>query len=179
MTTLVLYFHPEPERSKTNRVMAEAAGTLDGVTLVNMGALYPDIRAIDVEAEVARLLGADRLVLQFPIHWYLPPPLLLQWQNTVLTRMFYVKPEEEGARLKGVPLLVAATAGNVPEAYSAAGVNLFPLADLLKPLHATASRCGLNWADPFLVYRANRLDEAARAQAARDYAAQIEGFRDG
>jgi putative NADPH-quinone reductase len=176
MTTLILYFHPEHERSKTNRAMAEAAGALEGVTLVNMGALYPDPRKIDVNAEVERLLGAHRLVLQFPIHWYLPAPLLLAWQNTVLTRMFYIKAEEEGARIKDMPLLVAATAGNTPEAYSPEGVNLFPLEDLLKPLHATAHRCGLIWNDPFLVYRANRLDEAQRAETASAYAARVAAF---
>ena len=173
MTTLILYFHPEHERSKTNKAMAEAAGALEGVTLVNMGALYPDARAIDVEAEVQRLLSADRLVLQFPIHWYLPPPLLSAWQNVVLTRMFYIKAEEEGARIKDMSILVAATAGNTPEAYSPEGANLFALRDLLKPLHASAHRCGLAWQDPFLVYRANRLDEEGRAEAAAAYAARI------
>jgi putative NADPH-quinone reductase len=173
VTTLVLYFHAEHERSKTNRAMAGAAGALEGVTLVNMGALYPDVRAIDVDAEVQRLLSADRLVLQFPIHWYLPPPLLSAWQNVVLTRMFYIKAEDEGARIKDVPLLVAATAGNTPEAYSPEGVNLFALTDLLKPLHASAHRCGLAWQDPFLVYRANRLDEEGRVEVAAAYAARI------
>lgn len=179
MTTLILYFHPEPAKSRTNRAMANAAGGLDGVTLVDMGALYPDIRAIDVDAEVARLLDAERLVLQFPIHWYLPPPLLLAWQNTVLTRMFYIKAEEEGARISDMPVMVAATAGNTPEAYSPEGVNLFPLGDLLKPLHATAHRCALHWSDPFLVYRSNRLDEAQRAEVASQYVARIEAWRAG
>ncbi|PZU10148.1 NAD(P)H-dependent oxidoreductase [Sphingomonas sp.] len=177
MSTLLLWFHPEHEKSRTGRALADAAAALDGVTLVNMAALYPDIRTLDVGVEVARLLAADRLILQFPIHWYLPPPLLLAWQNSVLTRMFYIKPEEEGARIKGMPLLVAATAGNTPEAYSPEGVNLFPLADLLKPLHSTAHRCALAWSDPFLVYRANRLDEAQRAAAAADYAVRIEDWR--
>ena len=175
MTTLILYFHPEHQKSHTNRMMAEAAGAIDGVTLVNMGALYPDIRDIDVTTEVSRLLGAERLVLQFPIHWY----LLLAWQNTVLTRMFYIKAEEEGTRIKGMPLLVAATAGNTPEAYSSEGVNLFPLADLLKPLHSSAHRCALTWSDPFLVYRSNRLDETQRTEVASQYVARIEAWRAG
>ena len=177
MTTLILYFHSEYEKSKANRALVEAAGALDDVTLVNMGALYPDLRTIDVETEVQRLFTATRLILQFPIHWYMPPPLVQAWQNTVITRMFYVKPEEEGARIKGLPVMVAATAGNVPEAYRPDGANLFPLEELLRPLHSTAHRCALTWTDPFLVYRANRLDEAERSAEANRYVARIQAWR--
>ena len=176
--TLILYFHPEREKSKANRAMAEAASAIDGVVLIDMYARYPADGDIDVDAEVSRLFEADRLVLQFPIHWYAAPPLLMAWQNSVLTRMFYVRPEEEGARIAGLPLLVAATAGNVPEAYSADGVNLFPLAELLRPLHSTAHRCGLRWKEPFLVYSANRLDEDGLARAGAGYAARIAGWTD-
>lgn len=178
MNTLILKFHPGYTPSKTNAAMAKAAATLPDVSVVDMYALYPAESDIDVDAEVARLLAADRLVLQFPIHWYAPPPLLMAWQNHVLTRMFYIRAKEEGDRIAGLPLLVAATAGNTPEAYSPEGVNLFPLEELLKPLRSTASRCGLRWADPFIVFRANRLDEAGIAAVAQDYAARIEGWGD-
>ncbi|MFC7553309.1 NAD(P)H-dependent oxidoreductase [Pseudoroseomonas wenyumeiae] len=137
-----------------------------------MQPLYPG-GAIDVPAEVARLLRARRLVLQFPVQWYAPPPLLQQWQGTVLTRMFYEAPDTEGRRMQGRPLLVAATAGNVPEAYGPGGINLFPLEELLRPLQATASRCALAWSPPFLLHAANRLDEAGLAEAGGRYAARL------
>lgn len=176
--TLILFFHPEQEKSKANRAMVDAAGALDGVTVVNMAALYPTLDDLDVEAEVQRLYAADRLVLQFPIHWYCAPPLALAWQNTVLTRMFYVNPEEEGERLRGLPFMVAATAGNVPEAYTADGVNRFPLADLLHPFAATASRCGFDHKQPFLTYRANKLDEAGLRALGERYAAHLSAWTD-
>ena len=47
--------------------------------------------AIDVDAEVARLLRVERLILQFPINWYSAPPLLKAGQDHVLTRMYYTK----------------------------------------------------------------------------------------
>ncbi len=167
----ILFFHPDPSKSHANRALGEAARSVSGVELVDMQALYPD-GAIDVGREVRRLLETDALVLQFPIRWYSTPPLLQEWQDTVLTRMFYIHPETEGDRLKGLPFLVAATAGNRPSAYSAAGVNLFPLPELLRPLQSTAHRCGFAWNEPFTVFEANRLKgEAARVAGERYVAA--------
>ena len=176
--TLILLFHPEWETSHTNRAMADAAADVAGVEVVNMAELYPDLRALDVDHEVERLYGADRLVLQFPIHWYAAPPLVMAWQNTVITRMFYVHPKEEGERLRGLPFAVAATAGNVPEAYTAEGVNRYPLTDLLHPFASTASRCAFAWREPFLTYRANRLDEAERRALGGRYVAWLREWTD-
>lgn len=172
--TLILLFHPDPARSRANAALARAAAALPGVTVVEMQRLYPD-GAIDAAAEARRLLEARRLVLQFPLQWYSTPPLLQAWQDSVLTRMVYLKPQEEGARLAGRPLLVAATAGNLPQAYTAEGANGFSLAELLRPLQATARRCALAWQDPFLLYDARRLDDAALAEAAGRYAARLAG----
>lgn len=169
--TLILFFHPTPGRSQANAALLAAAGAVPGVEVIDMAALYPD-GAIDTEAEVARLLWAERLVLQFPVQWYATPPLLKAWQDTVLTRLFYIRPEE-GARLRGLPVMLAATAGNVPEAYRPGGANLFPLEDLLRPLEATAHRCGMAWSPPFLLYRANRLAAAELAEAGEAYAAHL------
>lgn len=174
--TLVLVFHPAPGRSVTNAALAAAAAALDGVTVVDMQALYPD-GAIDVDREVARLLAASRIVLQFPVQWYATPPLLKAWQDAVLTRMYYIAYEREGRLLEGTPLLVAATAGNVEEAYRPGGANLMPLADLLAPLRTTAHRCRLPWSDPFLVYRAGKMSPEDLAATAAGYARHLSGWR--
>jgi glutathione-regulated potassium-efflux system ancillary protein KefG len=173
--TLILLFHPGLTPSKANAALAAAAANLPGVEVVNMYALYP-AGAVDVEAEVSRLRSADRIVLQFPVQWYAPPPLLRAWQDAVLTRMFYIAYETEGRRLEGTPLLVAATAGNTPDAYGPDGVNLYPLAELLRPLEAMASRCGLPWAEPFLTYRASQLNDAQMAVAADAYAQRLRNW---
>lgn len=170
--SLILLFHPGLLPSKANAALAAAAASLPNVEVVDMYALYPT-GTVDADAEVARLLAAERIVLQFPIHWYAPPPLLQAWQNAVLTRMFYILYEAEGRRLEGTPLMVAATAGNTPEAYEPDGQNLFPLAELLRPLQAMANRCGLPWAEPFLTYRADKLDETELAAAAEAYATRL------
>ena len=123
-----------------------------------------------------RLLSARRVVLQFPVQWYATPPLLKAWQDAVLTRMYYMAYASEGRHLEGTPLLVVATAGNVPEAYTPTGQNLLALADLLHPLHATAHRCGLPWAEPFLVYRAGKMGAAELAGEAARYAARLRAW---
>lgn len=174
--TLVLLFHPLFAQSATNRALADAAAAVPGVQVVDMAALYPEGRAIDGDAEVRRLLSARRVVLQFPVQWYSTPPLLKTWQDAVLTRMFYMAYASEGRHLEGTPLLVAATAGNVPEAYAPTGQILFSLAELLRPLQATAHRCGLPWAEPFLVYRAGKMDAAQLAGEAARYAARLRAW---
>ena len=170
--TLILLFHPHFEDSRANRALTDAARTVTGAEVVDMRALYPDGR-IDTDREVARLLEAGRIVFQFPVQWYSTPPLLKAWQDAVLTRMFYTACDTEGARLAGKPLLVVATAGNVPEAYTPQGANLFPLRDLLKPLQATANRCGLAWAEPLLIYNAHKADEEALQAAGEHYVARL------
>jgi len=174
--TLILLFHSGPNRSRANAALATAAARLPGVEVADIHALYPDGR-IDIDREVARLLSADRIVFQFPIQWYSAPPVLKAWENAVLTRMYYLAYETEGRLLEGRPLLVAATAGNVPEAYGPGGANAFTIAELLRPLEATARRCGLLWQAPFLLFRADRLDDLALHGAARDYAALLEEWR--
>lgn len=170
--TLILLFHPDFQSSRANRALADAAGSQPGTEVIDMQAIYPDER-IDGDVEVARLLSAERIVLQFPVQWYSTPPLLKAWQDAVLTRMFYIHYEAEGARLAGRPLMVAATAGNVPEAYTPSGANLFSLRELLKPLQATAHRCALAWQEPFLIYNARRADAEALAAAAAHYVARL------
>ncbi len=176
--TLILLFHRDLKGSKANAALAAAAAQVRGVEIVDMQALYPDGIELfrDGEREAARLLCADRIVLQFPIQWYSTPALLKYWQDAVLTRMFYLTYEQEGRRLEGTPLMIAATAGNVPEAYTPGGRNMFPMIELMAPLCATAHRCGLCWSDPFIVYEADKLTPEALAAAATSYAGALESW---
>ncbi|MTH78367.1 NAD(P)H-dependent oxidoreductase [Paracoccus aestuariivivens] len=173
--TLILMFHPDPSRSNANVAMARAAAALPDVEVVDMMAACPEGLHLfrDGEREAARLLAVDRIVLQFPVQWYSTPPLLKSWQDAVLTRMFYITYETEGRHLEGTPLMIAATAGNTREAYSAGGQNLFPMTELIAPLRATAHRCRLDWAEPFFLYRADKLSPDEIEAAAQDYAAHL------
>ncbi len=177
--TLILLFHPDLARSKANAALQAAAGTIPGVEVVDMYARYPgghiDMHT-DAAAEARALLAADRIVLQFPIQWYSTPALLKAWQDAVLTRMYYIHAATEGERLAGTPLMIAATAGNTPEAYGPGGANHFSMDDLLSPLKATALRCGLPWHAPHLVFRADRLEPVELAAAQDSYVRALADF---
>lgn len=176
--TLILVFHPDLARSRANAALARAAAAEPGVDVIDLQALYPD--GLDMSRhgadEAARLLSADRIVLQFPVQWYAAPPLLKSWQNAVLTRMFYVHADTEGDELIGTPLMVAATAGNTPDAYGRGGANHFTMDELMAPLKAMALRCGLPWHSPHVVFRADKLDSAALDAAGNGYVRALEAF---
>jgi putative NADPH-quinone reductase len=93
--TLILLSHPDYANSRANRMLVEAAAALPEVQVAHLEEFYPDGR-IDLDLEVARLIAARHIVLQFPVQWYSTPPLLKAWQDAVLTRMFYIKAETRG-----------------------------------------------------------------------------------
>lgn len=170
MKTLILSAHPHPEQSRANEALLAAASP--HATIVRLANEYPD-GAIDPAREAARVLAHDRLVLQFPLQWYAPPALLKDWFDAVLTRMVYLHGETEGRALAGCKLLVAVTAGAPEDAYRAAGRNGFTLAQLLRPLEATARRCGLDWQPPFVVYDVREPTPEVLAAAGARYAAAL------
>lgn len=175
--TLILSFHPNLAASRASAALIAAARVSPDVEVVDIAGLYP-AGEIDAAVEAARLLTARRLAWLFPVQWYAPPATLKAWQDAVLTRMYYVAYEAEGRRLEGTPLLVAATAGADAETYGPQGANLYPLNELFRPLQTAAHRCGLPWADPFVVYRANKLSADEAADAGRSFADRLSAWRD-
>lgn len=178
MRTEVLLFHPDLKRSRVNAALARAASGLHHVAIADMAALYPtgiDMER-DSEKEAARLLGADRIVLQFPMQWYSTPALMKQWQDVVLTRMGYVYGDTEGAGLAGKPIMVAATMGAEETTYRLEGRNRFTVTELLAPLRASAHRFALDWQDPFLLFDAEAMDGDALINAAHDYHRTLSSF---
>lgn len=169
--TQILLFHPDLERSTVNAALARAASSLPRVAIADMGALYPAGIDMDRDSarEAARLLGAENIVLQFPMQWYSTPALMKQWQDIVLTRMGYVYAETEGTGLAGKPLMIAATMGAEANTYRREGRNRFTVDELLAPLRASANRFAMNWRDPFLVYGADALGAEDLADAGHAY----------
>ncbi|WP_106754097.1 NAD(P)H-dependent oxidoreductase [Pannonibacter carbonis] len=177
--TLILLFHPDIRRSKANAALAAAAQPLADTEVVDVQARYPSGQIdmfTDGAVEAKMLLSASRIVLQFPIQWYSTPALLKAWQDAVLTRMYYVKASTEGARLAGTPLMIAATAGNVAEAYGSDGQNHYTIGEILTPLKAMAHRCGLPWHAPHILFAAGHLSDGALADAAAHYVTALKRF---
>jgi glutathione-regulated potassium-efflux system ancillary protein KefG len=148
---LLVFAHPALERAHVNPAMAAAVRDLPGLTLDDLYESYPDF-TIDVSREQALLREHDLIVLQFPLYWYSSPSLLKEWLDLTWLRGFAYG--RGGDKLKGKTLTCAVSTGGRPEAYRSEGDNRFSVEDFLRPFEQTARRCGMTWAEPFVLYGA-------------------------
>ncbi len=155
----VLYAHPSPRRSEVNAPLAAAAAAVDGVTVKDLYAEYPDFH-IDVDREQADLRAHDVLVFLHPLYWYSTPAILKEWQDLVLEHGFAYG--SGGTALHGKIFFTALTAGGPESAYCAVGYNHYTIGELLQPLEQTASLCGMTWLPPFALFAARRAVEEGR-----------------
>ena len=149
MRTLVLVSHPTLDTSKANARLTAAIRDLPGVEVRHLEAIYPD-STIDVVAEQAAALSADRIVFQFPFYWYSTPPMLKRWQDDVLVFGWAYGPG--GTKLAGKTLQLVLTAGGPESVYRHGGYNLYPVRELLRPLEVTAHLIGMTLAEPLVLY---------------------------
>lgn len=85
MKTLVVIGHPNLETSVVNKEWREALRPVESEDII-VRALSEVADAqgnFDVEAEHALLERVDRVVLQFPLYWYMPPAIMLHWMTSV------------------------------------------------------------------------------------------------
>jgi putative NADPH-quinone reductase len=155
---LILYAHPEHQRSRVNRSMAEAAKRLPNVHVQDLYQTYPDFH-IDVAQEQTLLAEADLIVFQHPLRWYSMPSLLKEWLDEVLQRGWAYG--HEGNALRGKDFWLATTTGGPEQAYSASGYHRRPFSDFLAPYEQTAFLCGLRWNEPLVFHDARQADETA------------------
>lgn len=145
---LTVFGHPAPDRAPAHKAMLKEARAL-GAEVRDLYELYPDY-VIDVESEQEALAHPDLIVLQYPMHWFTPPSLMVEWLDAVWLRGFAYG--EAGASLKGRTVLAALTTGARARDFEADGVNRFAITEFLRPMEQTARRCGLRWAEPFIVH---------------------------
>ncbi|MBB5936939.1 NAD(P)H-dependent oxidoreductase [Streptomyces zagrosensis] len=169
--TLVVVAHPQLTDSRINAALAGTAASVDGVTVHELYAAYPDGR-IDVAHDQRLLLQHDRVVLQFPFFWYSSPPLLKQWLDEVFEYGFAYG--TGGTALHGKTLRVVTSAGGPRDSYRPDGFNRFPIPDLLRPFDATAELTGMRYEEPFLVYGVRTVGDAALADHQRTYRTLLE-----
>ncbi|MCK1362854.1 NAD(P)H-dependent oxidoreductase [Bradyrhizobium sp. 199] len=132
----------------------------------------------DVKAEIEKLLWADVLILLFPLWWFSMPAILKGWVDRVFAYGFAYGVGEHSekrwgdrygeGRLAGKRAMLIVTAGGWQEHYSARGIN-GPIDDLLFPInHGILYYPGYDVLPPFVVYKADKLDEGGfRAIAER------------
>lgn len=173
---LLLLAHPSLDRSEVNRPMADAVAGIDGITLVDLYAEYPDFQ-IDIDREQQRLLEHDVIVFQHPLYWYSTPAILKEWQDLVLEHGFAYG--SGGTALQGKILFNALTAGGAEAAYCAEGYNHFTIRELLHPLEQTAVLCGMNWLPPFALFGSRTAVEEDRVgRHVADWIRVLEALRD-
>ena len=137
----------------------------------------------DVTAEIEKLRWADALILQFPLWWFSMPAILKGWVDRVFAYGFaYGVGEHSDKRwgdrygdgtLKGKRAMLVVTAGGWEEHYSARGVN-GPIDDLLFPInHGILYYPGYDVLPPYVVYRADRLDDAGFHRVAEGLRARM------
>ena len=137
----------------------------------------------DVAAEQAKLLWADAVIFQFPLWWFSAPAILKGWVERVYAYGFaYGVGQHEGERwgdrygegnLLGRRAMLSITVGGREPHYSDRGVN-GALDDVLWPLqHGTLFYPGMAVLEPFVVYQADRLDEARWVETAEAYRGRL------
>jgi glutathione-regulated potassium-efflux system ancillary protein KefF len=166
---LVLYAHPAPQRSRVNRLLAEAARELPGVYLRDLYETYPDF---DIDAARERELIASSALLVFlhPIRWYSMPSLLKEWMDVVFEPGWaYAR---NGGALAGKGFWLVASTGSGAEAYQPGGLHGRPFGEFLAPFEQSAALCGMRWFAPLILHGATRIADG-------DLSAHLDAFRSG
>jgi len=167
---LTVFAHPAPELSPVHRAMLDIAR--EHVCEVrDLYELYPDF-VIDVEAEQAALAAPDLVVLQYPMHWFTPPALMVEWLDAVFLRGFAYG--ADGGRLRDRTLLVALTTGARARDFEDGGLNRYSMAEFLRPLEQMSRRCGLRWAEPFIVHDTTLSLDKSLERGAERWRARLE-----
>lgn len=173
---MVSYVHPGQRFSRANRVMADAARRVGGITFVDLYAEYPR-HDIDVAREQARLLEHDVILFQFPLFWYSTPSLLKEWQDLILEHGFAYGCG--GDRLADKTLMLAITTAGPVEAYAPRGYQNYPVRTFLTPLEQTARLCRMSFPAPYVLHGALRATDTGEVDLhARGYVRLLEAIRD-
>lgn len=128
----------------------------------------------DIAREQEKLMWADAVIFQFPLWWFSMPAILKGWIDRVYAYGFAYGVGEhnethwgdrygEGS-MKGKRAMLMVTAGGWASHYSPRGIN-GDIDDLLFPIqHGILFYPGFDVLPPFLIYRANRMDEERYAK---------------
>jgi len=130
---------------------AQAAGTL----------------AADIQAELAKLLWCDLLILNFPIYWCAPPAMLKGWIDRVLVSglVYGGKRFYDRGGLTGKRALVCTTIGGQAHMFAPGGIH-----GPLKPvLQGTLAYTGLAVLPPFVAWHVPYVSAEARTAMLQDY----------
>jgi putative NADPH-quinone reductase len=149
MSVLVLLAHSDINRSIANRTIVDALASHDGIEVRNLNQLYPNYK-INVAAEQAAVRRADRVVFQFPLHWYSVPGILKIWLDAVYERGF--AHGMDGSELEGKSFFASLTVGGSEPMYQPGGFHNFTIEQLLAPLQQMSNYTGMRYQPALVSY---------------------------
>ncbi len=174
---LIQFAHPAIARSKINKALRAAVEDLEGVTVNDLYAIYPDF-LIDVKKEQQLCETHDVIIFQHPFYWYSTPAIMKEWLDLVLEHGWAYGKNAKG--LEGKIFLQAFTAGGDDTTYRKDGFNEFTIGELISPYRATAKLCKMDWLPPFAVLGIHRGIPHEKINGyAEDYRRAVIGMRDG
>ena len=103
--------HPNLSASVVNKAWREALQDLEGENIkvhVLTEAIGPNGQ-FDILAEQALLRDYSRIILQFPLYWYMVPAIMKQWMDTVWCEGFCYG--DGGVHLEGKWIEIATSCG--------------------------------------------------------------------
>lgn len=173
---LINFAHPAKSRSSINIALRKAVESLEGVTVNDLYAQYPDF-LIDVKREQTLCEEHDIIVFQHPFYWYSTPSILKEWQDLVLEHGWAYG--SDGNALSGKMTFQAISAGGDASTYSSEGFNKFSFIELTSPYQATANLCKMRWYPPFTIAGVHRGLPKEQVEAhAEDYRRTLIALRD-
>ncbi|MES2258000.1 MAG: NAD(P)H-dependent oxidoreductase [Pseudomonadota bacterium] len=139
------------------------------------GTLSPDI-----QAEIAKLLWCDMLILNFPVYWFSVPAILKGWIDRVLVSglVYGGKRFYDRGGLSGKRAALSVTIGGQRHMLQAGGVH-GALDDMLRPLlRGTLAYTGLQVLPPFVGWHVPYIGADARADLMREFRTYLERLPD-
>lgn len=149
MKTLIIYGHPNPKQSNTNKELITIAkeSKIDVLTLIEE---YPDGN-FDIEFEQKRLLDYDQIILQFPFYWYNAPYIMKKYLDDIFTFGYAFDGAKPG-KLENNVLKIVTTAGADEKSYVPGGYNNEHPTTFLKPFVQMANKMGMIYRPALIVY---------------------------
>lgn len=159
MKTLIIVSHPDIETSNSQQFLKEALAMRKDITYHHLETVYPD-GYIDARREQELIRQHDRIIFQFPFYWYSSPPMLKQWQDTVLIEHFAYGDQGDALRDKSFGIVVVI--GVAKHAYQMGGKEQFSIDQLLTPYQAMAHKTGMKLLKPFPIYQFAYMTDRAK-----------------
>lgn len=173
---LIQFAHPAKVRSKINKALRAVVEDLEGITVNDLYAAYPDF-LIDIKKEQQLCEESDVIIFQHPFYWYSTPAIMKEWMDLVLEHGWAYG--SQGIGLEGKLFLQALTAGGDDSTYQKDGYNEFTIEELTSPYQATAKLCKMIWCPPFAVLGIHRGIPEDKVNAyAEDYRRIVIALRD-